>query len=940
MKRNRGLLGLCSGLLLAASALAQPANDLCAGAIDVSSGPFPFLTTPVDITSATVTGDPTFSCQTSRSRTIWYKITPAASGTMRIATCPADAPLNTVSDTIVAVYTGACGGTFSQIGCNDDSCGLRSNLSVTVAAGTEYWILTGKFGTAAPGTTTRDLQLYINPPTNLPTPPTGVGSVSPTSVNNCGDQTVLVSVLVTPGANPASTGIVVEADLSAIGGSGTQALNDLGVDGDVTPGDGRYSFRQTVADTSTTGAKSFPFIVSDAEMRSSNGTITGLTVTACPPPPMANNTCGSAEPIVVDQRVEGYTTSRGDTSTVSCGSATTGRGVWYLITGTGNTMTATTCDSFTNHDTIVGVFCGADGCSMLTCIGANDDATCSFSGLHSRFSWCSVAGRPYYIFVRGFSTATGNFALTVSDDGTPCTTALPCGDPTPPTGVGSAAPTSVQNCGDQTSLLSVLVTGGRFPNSTDIMVECDLSSIGGSSNQAFNDLGLDGDVTPGDGRYSYLATIADTTTVGAKTLMFTVSDAEMRSSMGNITLNVTQCPPPPPANDNCAGAEDFNLGDIIAGYITTRSAASTNQPECPPVSSNQRLSWYKVTGTGNTMTVSTDHAGTTMDTIVAVYCGIRGCAGLFCIGGDDDGGTGLTSLFTFCSEVGSEYYVVVGGFGGGTGNYEVSITDNGDPCQSVLRCVFTGACCLPEEQTCAIMSEAECFDMGGTYLGNDSACETVGDFGAPIESTDNFPIAIPDFSGGVPGTASSSLTVATGETVGALQVCVGLTHTFAADLIVSVSNGIHTAVLMNREGGGRNPSGVYCFNDFATATIGGSIGDPIPAGTYRSNQSLSVFTGDPADGTWTLTVTDNAGIDVGTIDSFSVQSAPITPNCSYCPACAADFNQDGGIDGADVEAFYFAWENALPCSDVNQDGGIEGADVDFFFEKWEAGGCF
>ena len=61
--------------------------------------------------------------------------------------------------------------------------------------------------------------------------------------------------------------------------------------------------------------------------------------------------------------------------------------------------------------------------------------------------------------------------------------------------------------------------------------------------------------------------------------------------------------------------------------------------------------------------------------------------------------------------------------------------------------------------------------------------------------------------------------------------------------------------------------------------------------------------------------------------------------CNPCPVCAADFNNDGGIDGSDVGAFFDAWENGTPCGDVNQDGGIDGNDVEFFFGVWEQGGC-
>jgi len=58
-----------------------------------------------------------------------------------------------------------------------------------------------------------------------------------------------------------------------------------------------------------------------------------------------------------------------------------------------------------------------------------------------------------------------------------------------------------------------------------------------------------------------------------------------------------------------------------------------------------------------------------------------------------------------------------------------------------------------------------------------------------------------------------------------------------------------------------------------------------------------------------------------------------------CTGCAADYNQDGGVDGGDVDAFFAEWGIAVGCADVNQDGGIDGADVDAFFDVWQAGGC-
>lgn len=57
------------------------------------------------------------------------------------------------------------------------------------------------------------------------------------------------------------------------------------------------------------------------------------------------------------------------------------------------------------------------------------------------------------------------------------------------------------------------------------------------------------------------------------------------------------------------------------------------------------------------------------------------------------------------------------------------------------------------------------------------------------------------------------------------------------------------------------------------------------------------------------------------------------------PFCFADFNQDGGIDGADVDAFFAVWITGAAEADVNQDGGVDGADVDLFFTLWSNGGC-
>ena len=118
-------------------------------------------------------------------------------------------------------------------------------------------------------------------PSNNPTPtnPTGSGAANPGTVAPGG--TTLLTVVVTPGANPASTGITVTGDLSSIGGSATQQFFDDGTNGDVAAGDNTFSFQATVSGGSTLGAKTLPIAIADGQGR--NGATTISLIVQVPP---------------------------------------------------------------------------------------------------------------------------------------------------------------------------------------------------------------------------------------------------------------------------------------------------------------------------------------------------------------------------------------------------------------------------------------------------------------------------------------------------------------------------------------------------------------------------------------------------------------------------------------------------------------------------------
>jgi endonuclease G len=114
---------------------------------------------------------------------------------------------------------------------------------------------------------------------------------------------------------------------------------------------------------------------------------------------------------------------------------------------------------------------------------------------------------------------------------------------TNPSGVGNANPNSVLP--GESSTLTVAVTPGTNPSSTALSVTADLSSIGGSANQQFFDDGLSGgDTAAGDNVFTYTAVVASLTSPGAKSLPFSIGDAQSRSGSGSISLTVQQPPPP------------------------------------------------------------------------------------------------------------------------------------------------------------------------------------------------------------------------------------------------------------------------------------------------------------------------------------------------------------------------------------------------------------
>lgn len=176
------------------------------------------------------------------------------------------------------------------------------------------------------------------------TAPSGIAQAAPASV--AVTQTTLLTVTVTSGTGPASTGLSVTGDLSNIGGSSTQAFYDDGSNGDATPGDGVYSFAAVVPFATVPGAKILPVSIEDAQSRQSATTIV-LDVQA----QGALSGIGLATPTVVSQ---GGTSALIVSVVPGTNPSSTDVAVTADLSAIGGSATQTFYDDGTNGDQIAG----------------------------------------------------------------------------------------------------------------------------------------------------------------------------------------------------------------------------------------------------------------------------------------------------------------------------------------------------------------------------------------------------------------------------------------------------------------------------------------------------------------------------------------------------------------------------------------------------------
>jgi subtilisin-like proprotein convertase family protein len=149
----------------------------------------------------------------------------------------------------------------------------------------------------------------------------------------------------------------------------------------------------------------------------------------------------------------------------------------------------------------------------------------------------------------------------------------------------------------------------------------------------------------------------------------------------------------------------------------------------------------------------------------------------------------------------------------------------------------------------------------------------------PTGFTNSTVTAIPDNT-----TVTSDIVVAGLDTfLCDVNLTTNITHTFAADLDITLTSPGGTTVTISTDNGG-GADDVFAgtlFDDSAADTVTDyTYTDLVTATPLVPEGALAAFIGEDPNGTWTLTITDDAGGDIGNLNTWSL-------DIETCQAAAA-----------------------------------------------------
>jgi len=551
-------------------------------------------------------------------------------------------------------------------------------------------------------------------------------------------------------------------------------------------------------------------------------------------------------------------------------------------------FTATSPDGVV--DPLVAVYDGTCGGPELQCNEDIDDGTTA-----ARVSTALTAGQTVTVVLDGFSVGGGAIDLEVAFFEGTC----PDGDVgviIPVTQTGDTTDgdnTTFGSCGggtgndDQwtfTAPSAGIYTADTLGSDFDTVLYA-LDGCGGAE-LACND-------DSGDATSRINVTLAE-----GEEVVFVVDGAGLESGSYNLNVELDACP-------------DFELAGALPIQVTgnTETEVNSSTPACGSSNAPDVSYTYTAPVAG---TYVFDTEGSSFDTVLDVVEGFT-CDGTSIACDDDDPElTGNASRVVVTLAAGQEVTVLVDGFTTNSGDYVLNVSspecgnDNiefGEECDGDMvpsTCFAEGlgggqlVCdpltCQYDTSACGddcgngVLDAGEVCDLsefGGT------TCQTEGFAGGPLgcgadcttfdeaECSDDIVVVCSSPAAAIDSAlppVMDTITVADIGTIADVDVYVDITHTFDADLDISLS--ADDLALTN------NLSFDQCsldddvqatFNDEGDFAVGSACINPIAIeGNLIPEQPLSVYDGGASAGEWTLTVVDDLGGDTGTLNEWCV----------------------------------------------------------------------
>lgn len=212
---------------------------------------------------------------------------------------------------------------------------------------------------------------------------------------------------------------------------------------------------------------------------------------------------------------------------------------------------------------------------------------------------------------------------------------------------------------------------------------------------------------------------------------------------------------------------------------------------------------------------------------------------------------------------------------------------------------------------------------------------------APTASfSNNTPIVIPTTA--PPNVLASAVNVAGLDSfICDVDVFIKVLHTFSADLDITLTSPAGWTVTLTTDNGGgnddvfasttfddqANPGGVapYVFNNGLVTDH--PYANMIVASPLVPEEALGAFIGQDPNGTWTLTISDDANGDGGLFNGWTL----FITTCA-CGDCPADLDGTGEVDGADLGRLLANWDT--PGADIDGDGTTDGSDLGILLGSW------